>query len=114
MHWIGAVRLGLLNFLHDEFLILLQALCDDFLLADLGQKVGPSGQKWFHYYLNVPDLVLEWIACGPIVSLCNSVTHFLLDVSLLVVFFHFCCHPLEVYDTILAWVAMVRCVNTHV
>ena len=71
---------------------------DNLRLANHGQEVGPSGHQRLNHNLDVPELVLERVARGPIVALSDKVPHFLLNVALLVVLLHLSGHPLEVHN----------------
>ena len=104
----------LLDLLSYQLLVLVEALDDDLLLTDDWQEFDPSVEQWLNNHLNVAHLILEWVTACPIEEGRHTVAHLLLDVTLLVVLFHLCDHPLEVHDAALAGIAMVRCVEAHV
>jgi hypothetical protein len=114
VHWIGSVGFGFFNLLRNQFFVLFETLGDNLLFADEWQEICPGCEERLNNHLDVPDLVLEGVANRSVITICHDVAHLLLDVALLVVLFHLGSHPLEIHDAILARIAVVRCVNTHV
>jgi hypothetical protein len=77
------------------------------LLADQRKEIALSCHEWLNDDFDIADLILEGVACGSIIALSDSIFHLLLDVTLLVVLFHFSCNQFEVYDFILTRVTIV-------